>query len=348
MDFHSAFNEKWGGLTREIICLLCEDSRMSVTEIAGRLGVSRKTVITRLKKAETALGIKYTLELDDVALGLTNPHIVAIKFKAKPDYTDIKHILESSHVPQLAVMVSGTYDMLVYANAENQNEYVFWDKTTRVVLSKYEAVWQASDLAFRHLGFFPIRNSLLERLRIPKRYLDMLLLLNENARMSVNEMSKRLGIKQRTLNYDFSKMLKMGYIKRFTLIMQKPVDTVMVPLFGKYAISAGFENDSMSMRKEITFRDDKLPIVSRCLFSAQLIGSYDFFFIGVYDDYETGYRQLVKYYKERFRKHSVNAIYGAAGETLLGTLPVRSLDPKKNFNMIRWTPGSKMTVERPD
>lgn len=192
-----------------------------------------------------------------------------------------------------------------------------------------------------------MRNVLLERLNVPKPYLGMLLLLNDNARMSVNEMSKRLGISQRTLNYRFGMMLKAGYIKRFTIILQKPQGAVVVPLFGKYAISMGFEDDSMRMRKEVTFRDDKLPIMGRCLFSAQLIGSHDFFFAGVYDDYGTGYGHLIRYYKERFKRHSVRTAYGAVAETMLGSLPIRNLDTNKNFNMIRWIPGRKAGVEKP-
>ncbi len=216
-----------------------------------------------------------------------------------------------------------------------------------MLLSDYKAQWLPSDLAFRHLGFFPIRNVLIERLKIPKVYKDILLLLNENSRMSFSEMSRKLGMKPNTLAYNFNKLLKRGYIKRFTMVMRDPPGVSMMSLFGKYIISKGFEEDSMSMRKEITFIDDKLPVISRCLFSAQLIGSFDFFFVGVYDNPKMGLEHLIKYYKQRFKRHGVKTMHGTIGKAMVGDFPIRNLDVKKEFNMIRWTPGVKPHVEKP-
>ena len=346
-DFKSVFNEKWSPFVKKIIRMLSENSRISITEMAKILGVSRRTVEEKLKKAEKELGIKYTLELDENALGLNNPHLILIKFMSKPKREEIAKILLLSHIPQIAVMIDGTYDMFLYANAEDSNEYVYWDKTTQILLSEYKAQWLPSDLAFRHLGFFPIRNVLIERLKIPKMYKDILLLLNENSRMSFSEMSRKLGMKSNTLAYNFNKLLSSGYIKRFTIVMRNPPGVSMMSLFGKYIISKGFEEDSMSMRKEITFIDDKLPIISRCLFSAQLIGSFDFFFVGVYDNPKAGIEQLIKYYKQKFKRHKVKTMHGTIGNALVGYFPVRNLDVKKEFNMIRWTPGVKPNVEKP-
>lgn len=346
-DFHSAFNERWSPFLKRIVRLLSDNSRMSVTSMAKRLGVSRMTVEKMVRKAEVELGIIYTLELNEAALGLNNQHLILVKFTEKPDYGKVARILEGSHIPQVAVRVNGTYDLFVYANAEDQNEYVYWDKTTQVLLSEYKALWQPSDLAFRHLGFFPIRNALIERLKIPKIYKDILLLLNEDSRMSFAKMAERLGMKSNTLAYNFKKLLKSGYIKRFTMVMRTPQSVSMMSMFGKYVIAKGFEEDSMRMRREITFLDDKVPLISRCLFSAQLIGGYDFFFVGVYDSYDIGYNRLIKYYRERYKRHKVKVMYGTIGETLLGHFPTRSLDVRGEFNMIRWVPGVKPRVEKP-
>lgn len=346
-EFQSEFNQRWSALVKKMVRLLSQDSRTSITELASKLEVSRKTVSDKLKRAEKELGLKYTMELNESALGLNNPHIILVKFTQKPDYLEVTKILESSHIPQLAVLVEGTYDLLIYANAENSEEYVYWDKTTQVRLAKYQAHWQPSDLAFRHLGFFPIRNVLLERLKISKKYKEILLLLNENARISLNEMSKRLGMKPNTLAYNFNKLLKMGYIKKFTITMQSPPNASMTSIFGKYIIAEGFEEDSMKMRKEITFLDDKLPLISRCLFSAQLIGSYDFFFVGVYDSPKIGLARLVSYYRARYKRHKVKTMHGTLGRVILGNFPTRSLDAKSEFNMIKWIPGQHPKVEKP-
>ncbi|MDE1856166.1 MAG: Lrp/AsnC family transcriptional regulator [Candidatus Micrarchaeota archaeon] len=346
-EFASEFNERWSPLAKRMLRLLSEDSRMSITELASKLGVSRKTVGDKLKQAERELAVKYTLELDEAAIGLVEPHIILVKFTDKPDYDVIKKMLGSSYIPQVAVSIDGTYNMFIYANAVDAGEYVYWDKTTQIMLSKYRALWQPSDIAFRHLGFFPIRNALLEKLKIPETYKRILLLLNENARMSINEMSKRLGMRPNTLAYKLKKLLKMGYIKRFTITMRTPQNISMMTLFGKYIIGEGFEDDSMKMRKEVTFLDDKVPLISRCLFSAQLIGSYDFFFVGVYDSAAVGMERLVRYYKQRFRRHSVKVMHGTIGLPIIGDFPTRNLDVKAEFNMIRWLPGNIPKVEKP-
>ncbi len=344
-EFQSKFNEVSNIMLRKVTRMLSQDSRMSVTEMAKQLNVSRKTVENYINKAEKEFGIKYTVEFDEERLNLNNPHMILVKFAKKPRQEDIKRVLSSSHIPQLAAVINGTYDLLIYANAENSNEYVYWDKTTQVSLSEYKPLWQSSDLAFIHLGFFPLRNSLLDRLQVPDAHKKILLLLNENARMSFSEMSRRLKMKPNTLAYNFKKLLKSGYIKRFTMVMTNPPQMSLLSLFGKYRLAEGFENDAMAMRKEVSLLDDKMPLVSRCLFSGQLIGSYDFFFVGAYDDYKTGYDHLVRYYRRRFRKHDVRATTGTIGKVLLGDFPIRNLDVRKEFDMMRWIPGAKPTVE---
>jgi DNA-binding Lrp family transcriptional regulator len=111
-EFRSEFNEKWSVVVKRMIRLLSENSRISVTEMAKSLGVSRKTVEDKIRKAEQEFGIKYTVELDEAALGLNNPHLILIRFTEKPDYNKIGSILEKSHIPQLAVTLNGVYDML--------------------------------------------------------------------------------------------------------------------------------------------------------------------------------------------------------------------------------------------
>ncbi|MGI0141953.1 MAG: winged helix-turn-helix transcriptional regulator [Candidatus Micrarchaeales archaeon] len=347
-EFRSEFNEKWSPLAKSMIRLLSENSRMSITEMAKHLDTSRKTVADKIKRAQEELGIKYTIELNESALGLGNPHIILVKFTEKPNYDEIAKMMQTTHIPQLVASVEGTYDLLIYANAADTWEYVYWDKTMRVMLAKYKAQWQPSELAFRHLGFVPARNALIETLNIQKVYKDLLLLLNENARISMNEMSRKLGMKPNTLAYNLKKLMESGYIKRFTIAMKKPPQVSMMSLFGRYTIAEGFEEDSMKMRKEITFIDDKNPLISRCLLSSQLIGSYDFFFVGVYDNQKLGIKHLVNYYKTRFKKHKVKAEYGTIGRILIGDFPTRSIDVRSDFNMIKWIPGMKPKVEKPE
>lgn len=338
-SFRSEFNEKWSPLVRKIINLLSQDSRMSLAEMSKQLGVSRRTVMEKMRKAEAEFGIKYTIELNEVALGLNNPHLIMIKFSSKPNYEEVAKILQSSHIPQLAVRTNGKYDMIVYANAENTLDYVHWDKSTQISLSKYGVLWRSSDLAFNNFGFFPERNALIERLSIPKLYKQILLALNENSRVSFAALSKKLGIHFNTAAYNFNKLLSMGYVKRFTMVMTNPPgDIAMMSLFGKFTLNSKFTDDAERMKREVILEDDKDPLVNRCLVSSQLVGSYDSFFLGAYDSLDVGNKKLVKYYRSRFKRHKVNVMNAGMANVIFGALPIRSIEVQKEYNTISWTP----------
>lgn len=345
--FSSEFNEKMSVPTRKIVRALSENARISISELSKILNLSRRTTKERMLKVEKELGIRYTLELNEEALGLTNPHIIAVKFAREPDYGEVSEILAGSHMPQIVMKARGNYDLLIYANAANRMDYVFWDKTTQVRLAKYGVQWQTSGVAFIHLGFCPIRNALIEKLDLPEKYKSMLLLLNENSRLSFHEISQKLGMHFNTVAYNFNKLVKMGYIKRFTIVVSKPPETTTIAMFGKYTISEGFEEASMKMRKEISWIDDDMPLISRYPFSIQLLGSYDFFFAGIYDNEKVGYDKLIKYYKNTYKKQNVKVAYATLQDTLLGDFPLRNVNSKKEFNMIRWIPDSQPVVTRP-
>src|SRR5208337_4439382 len=135
--FESAFNERYSVLVRRILRMLAYDSRASVSEISRELGVARHTVVEKIRQAEEEFGLKYTLELDEEALGLNNPRLILARFERKPDLAELARIFGRSHIPQAVAAVDGKDDLLIYANAESTSEYVYWDKTTQVLLSKY-------------------------------------------------------------------------------------------------------------------------------------------------------------------------------------------------------------------
>ncbi len=336
-EFKSAFNEQYSLIARKILRMLSENSRATTSEMSKQLNISRQAIAKRLKKLESDLGISYTLELNEDKLGLSNPHIIFVKFGAKPDYEKIKELFLKSTVPQVVAKVSGKYDMFIYANATSRDDYVHWDKSTQILLSEYKTLWQPSELAHRQLGFFPLRNELIEGLDIPQKHKEMIKILNANSRASVQNISDSLGMHFNTAEYNFKKLLKMNYINRFTLTMKPRKDLTFMSIFGKYIISEDFESDAAIERKALMY-DDEYSMVSRYLMSAQLVGSFDWFSIGVFDNWKTAYESDVLYYKESMKRQGVRAEYGTIEEVLLGKLPIRSWDTKKHYNVLRWTP----------
>lgn len=335
-DFESRFNRDYSALAAKIIRMLSNDSRVSLTEISRRTGVPRSTIANKLRSLRSEFDIRTTLELNENKLGLNSPHLILVKFKRKPDYHKIAKLLQSSYIPQVACTVKGLYDMLIYANATSSTEYAHWDKSMQILLSDYGALWQPSEVVHRQLGFFPLRNEILDRIEMDSRYRAMLKLLNENADMSFQELSRKLGIHFNSIAYMFKQLPKLGYVKRPTITMGLKRGLSFMTIFSKYIPREGYEESSATTRKAI-MTDQENTVISRYIISAPLIGSYDFFLFGVYDDSRTAH-EFIKFHRELFRKHGIKLLYGEVNEVVLGRLPIRSIDTKKEFDRIVWTP----------
>ena len=346
-DMSSKFDEGYSPLLRKIIRYLSEDARMSLLEISSKLGTSRRTIKVKLTNAEHDLGLRYIPEFDKSALGLTSPHLIRVKFSKKPDYKDIAKILSSSYIPQFAAVTKGTYDMIIYANAITSREYVSWDKRTQIMLSKYGVSWNPSDVANQALGFFPIRNELIDMTSLAPMDKEILKLLNTNARITFSEISKRLGMHFNTVAYNFNKLMKAGYIKRFTVSMDIPKNAVCMALFGKYTtLSPEYEEESAKSRILYKSSGMDYPLINRYPMVFILVGSADAFIMGVLDDYDTAYKYVVSSYKRLFAKQHPQFNYGKIEEILLGRLPLRSIDAQKEYNIIKWTVPPEEAPER--
>lgn len=333
----SRFDEQYSILLRKIIRNLSEDSRMPILELSKKLGVSRKTIHDKLAKAEGELGIKYVPEFNNSLLGLNSPHLIRIKFKKTPNYGEITRILSASHIPQLAVVTKGTYDMFIYANTTSGSEYVHWDKRMQIMLSKYGAMWNSSDVAHMHLGFFPIRNELIDRTALDQQDKNILKLLNADSRISFSDISKELNMHFNTVAYNFNKLVKEGYIKRFTLSTDLPKNSSAMAIFSKYTMSESYESDSAKSRLVYKTSGTEFPIINRYPIVLQLVGSSDVFIMGVLDDQKTAFSQVVTEYKKIFSHEDPKVEYGSVERILLGRLPFRSVDTKAEYNTIKWT-----------
>ena len=160
-EFRSDFNERYNVVTRKILRALSENSRVSISDLAKSLGISRMTARLKLKRVAEEFNIHYTVEFNENLLRLVAPHLIAVKFEKKPDYAHVARLLSQTHIPQIAVSMRGGYDMLVYAVARTTREYAHWDKSMQILLSEYGVDWKPSGLS--KLGF-PIKSWGLRRL----------------------------------------------------------------------------------------------------------------------------------------------------------------------------------------
>ncbi len=336
LDFTSMFNERYSTPSRKIIRALSEDARMPVSTIAKRIGATRRTVKERMKRLEKELEIRYTIEFDEEALEISNPHLIIVRFKKEPDFNAVAEALRKSYIPQLAIRANGGRELFIYANSVTHSEYTRWDKTMQSYMSKYKVFWESSEVAHRQLGFFPLRNELIDKLGIPEKHKSMLKLLNSDARMGFQQMSKELGMHFNTVAYNFNKLVKLGYIKRFTLVCKPPKDVSVVAIFGKYALEENFEADASKIR-DVFKSDEETSEFSRYRVVAQLTGAYDFFDFGVFDNLKSGRDKFVDAYRTLLKRHITKLRYRELSGAILGDIPIRSVDDNKAYNTLKWT-----------
>ncbi len=342
----SRFNSNYSVPARRIVRMLSENARLSVTEIAKRLGLSRPATKERIRKLEIELGMKYTLEMSEQALGFTSPHLINIKFRKQPDYRKIRELLLSSYIPQLALITSGSYEMIVYANSFTTSEYAHWDKSMRILLGEYGVEWKSSEVVHRQLGFFPIRNEAIDRARIEDKYKPMLKLLNDDSRLSFQQLSKVLGMHFNTVKYNYDKLMSMNYVKRPTVTLPLLKNLTFMSFFASYTPVQGYEAASSNARLAFT-TDDANPLISRYIICAPLIGSDDFFTMGVFDSHDVAYEADIQYHRGIFTRHNIRMKYADVKEVLVGRLPIRSIDTKKEYAMITWDPKLGRGPRRP-
>jgi DNA-binding Lrp family transcriptional regulator len=335
-DFKSEFNSRYSTLLKRILRILSNNSRTKISDIAKRSSVSRRTATLKLNAIEKELKISYTLELNEERLGLSRPHLILVKFNAKPDYRKISELLKQSYIPQFAASVKGTYDMIIYADAMSGKDYAYWDKSMRTLLADYKVEWYSSEVVHRQLGFFPLRNEAIEKLNIKEKYKKMLMILNSNSKIRFQELAKQMNMNVNTAAYNFNNLMKMNYIENFTLTMDKPKDISLMSFFSKYIPSQGYESAAAMARAGFT-SDDEDPLISRYLITAPLIGSHDFFTLGAFDSFDIAYKKDVLYHKNLFRKFKIKVLYGEINEILLGKLPIRTIDTKKEYKTLVWS-----------
>lgn len=107
---------------RKILRLLIDEPRITVADIARKVGAQRDTVIYRMKRFETkGLILKYHVVIDSAALGLDIFMLVLVKTapvgQAALDEL-IAGLMQQKNVTHVAKLV-GKYDLMLYMAASD-------------------------------------------------------------------------------------------------------------------------------------------------------------------------------------------------------------------------------------
>ncbi|MDE1874255.1 MAG: Lrp/AsnC family transcriptional regulator [Candidatus Micrarchaeota archaeon] len=325
IDPHSAY-------TKRLLRALSMNSRITVGGLARATGVTRRNVQFRLAFLQKRLRISYTLELDQGKMGLTEPHIVAVKFKRKPDYGKIGALLASSPTTQLALATDGRYDLLVYANSRSAAEYYSWDAAMRSrLVPEYGAEWESSEISYQRLGFFSLRNEAIAASQLKQKDKELLMALNENARLPLKRLASKTGMNYKSVAYHLKALVSRGIIRRFTMVLGANSGVVPAVVLGRFVPPEDAAGVANVTQRTFSAEDSEL-LVNRYQLTAALVGSYGFMVLGAFKNRHRAYAELFKLYKNLYRRFGYTRSYPAVvTRVLVGRLPIRNADNMKIY-----------------
>ncbi len=227
----------------EILKMLSNDGKVSMSDIAKRLGKTVSTVKYRIAKLEERYAIRYTIEISPRPFGLFRYYVLVKFISKKPDFAALKIILESYPQIQLVAITRGDYDLFMYLFEENTGklEDLLYEIRSVKILSEIGSEWVVSYVTYSY-GYIPMRDKFFENLKSriwhrtkeePRRKEGQLLLsewavlyeLNSNAKTSFIDIDKKYGLNIGSSGYTYNNLLydqntDKGLIERTTIAME--------------------------------------------------------------------------------------------------------------------------------
>ncbi len=321
-------------LSRKILRDLCTNSRSTVTELAAKYGITRKMVRSRITALEKEFGLKYTLELDYEKLGFLPLHIVKIRFLRRVRIEDLRSAFANDRLVQFAATTKGDFEMLVFILAKGSKEYFLWETTLWESLARYGIGTTSSEVTVAHLGFVPVNQKSIMASDVGDIYKRMLAVLNENSRITMRELGKRVGISDGLAKYHLRKLDETGIVKRYTTIVTKPTMQYNIVYFMNYTIRENVLARVRNERRTMYWTEPKeFPLLSEFQMMFSTTGGEVSFTWATYNDYNDGMKRSVRTHERIYKVDSPVAQCARIENVVVGLMPLRNLDQKENYDL---------------
>ena len=285
-------------LPYKLLMSIYEDSKASLKELGRRVGVTYHVVASTLERLEKQYAITYTLHLDEEKMGFSRGRVITIKFGNPPKVDYLKARFQKDTFVQDAYLATGDFDLLLYVVGLSEHDFGAWQYKLRIDTSEYKPNMSSSMVYEDAVGFFPMKNELIEKCEVlsdvEKRILK---LLNGNSRMRLSEIIKQARTTQMRAIYSIKKMKEKGIIKQFTALSQNPQKR----LIAAYIVSQILSEKHTVTRKrywEEMLAEDFHEGVNEYAIAADLVGTYDYVNICAFENGE----QMSKNGAERIRR----------------------------------------------
>ena len=331
-------DEKERMLLRE----LSNNSRSTVTNLSEQIGCSRITTSRLLRRLVEKLKIRFTLELNTSRLGISERHIVMVKFARKPDVKALRDFFGADMYSQNVYLTEGDYDLLIYAVTGNPVDYIRWETKVASELSEYGVVIRPSEYVFAHFGYMPLSNDFVGFIDKYNKQIDdddkrILSLLNQDSRMGYREMAEKLKMKEDTIRYRIFTLRKSEVIRRFTIAVQEPIGLYPISYFINYRFNKTTTSTRFALARESYMNaDDHNPLLNTFQFVAPISGSYRSFGIALFKGKEAALEGAVTHHQRIFNKEDIEITYAGISGVIKGLLPFRNLDIRTNYVKVEW------------
>lgn len=321
--------------SRRILASVCADSRITTIDAAAKAGCSRVTAHAKLGKLAKALGLHYTVEFDQPAIGFKYRYIIAVKTEKRVDRKRFIELLKKSDIPQFAAICEGDFNLLIFAAAKSPNDYLRWSQFMRSSLQHGNKLvfWKVSDIVLDRLGFFPLRPEALTGVDLPAPQKTILIELVRNARVPLSELANTLKTSVSTAKYHFSHLAKKSHIRRFTAIMEKPITGLNAAILVEKPFLTDHAQRSLRVRHMYYFDDGK-SVVNRYLVVSELSGHFDLFELANFGSVEDWHSEKGKTAELMGEGTAISS--ALIVDIVIGRMPARYVDVESIYDTASW------------
>ncbi len=284
---------------RKILMELVKDCRSPISVIARNTRLSRDSVRYRIKLLENSVIKKYKLIIDLHALGYKKArcHLVLKNNTIKDEENVIDALEKNDYVSKIIISFGTTYiSFSVYFRDDNHLQEII-NSIENKIHSNIRHFFYTNLLIEEKTFYERITSSKFNKLNIKQSpdAKDMIILkeLNEDAHMSLVDLSRNTGLNQNTISYRIRELKKKGVIKSTTI----SVDLAKVGLeFYNIQIKT---NRSNVNSKIIRFIGNIDPIVYYCKYFDNKEWDID---LGLITEKRSVLRKMIRELKEQFQE----------------------------------------------
>ena len=318
---------------------LSTNSRASATYLAKTIGCSIATVTKLMERLTRLLDIRFTLEIDMDKLGLSERHILAVKFKKIPSMDFLEGVFNKDVHSQDVYLTKGDFDVLMFVVADTPINYIAWETNMAANISEYSPSVRPSEFVFPQLGFIPLSETftgfIREEFRLDTKDKLILKILNSNSRVGYRELSRASGINEDTVRYRVFKLVHRGIIRRFTIAVQQPSSGTLIAYFMRYSFNKTTTTRAFPMMRKHYMREDEgVPLINRFPIIAPISGSYRSFGMVFGRDKKDAFYNGITWHKNVLKNEDVVESHATVIKPIKGILPLRNLDATSNYRYI--------------